>query len=85
MEAQRYLATANLTETLRRRERSQRWLAKKIGISTSLMYFLVRGERTLSADKALRAAAILNEPVDYLFRCTSVHEVSADALMEAVA
>lgn len=67
---QRFAATPNLSATLQRRERSRRWLARKIGVSTSLMTFVVKGERTLSADKAMRAAAVLNEPVDYLFVAT---------------
>lgn len=76
MDRSRYTATPQLTETLARRERSRNWLAKKIGVSSSLMYFLVKGERTISAEKAMRAAAVLNEPVEYLFQCTSVADLA---------
>lgn len=71
MTAQRYIATTNLHATLQRRERSRRWLARKIGVSPSLLTFVVKGERTIAADKALRAAAVLDEPIEYLFVATA--------------
>lgn len=72
MSTQRYEATDRLIETLERRERSLSWLARKIGVSPQLMWFVSRRQRTLGADKAMRAAAVLDEPVDYLFASTSV-------------
>lgn len=68
MDTTRYAATHNLLTTLQRRERSRGWLARKVGVSESLMRFVVGGSRTISADKAFRAAAVLDEPVEYLFR-----------------
>lgn len=68
--ARRFAATENLFATLERRERSRSWLARKIGVSNGLIYFLSQGQRTLSFDKAARAAAILDEPMEWLFRAT---------------
>jgi DNA-binding XRE family transcriptional regulator len=83
MDAMRFTATENLFSTLERRERTRAWLARKIGVSTSLMYFLSRGSRTLSLDKAMRAAAVLDEPLEWLFVATSV--LDQDAEMETAA
>lgn len=72
----RYAATVNLGETLRRRERSASWLARKVGVSISLMGFVVNNQRTLSHEKALLVSAILNEPIDYLFVATDVRSLA---------
>lgn len=83
MSTQRYVATESLAQTLERRERSLSWLARKIGVSTSLMWFVSRGERTLASEKALRAAAVLDEPIEYLFVSTDARDQVAE--VEAVA
>lgn len=77
MSTQRYRATDNLLTTLRRRERSLSWLARKIGVSHQLMSFVSRGERTLAEDKALRASIILDEPVEHLFVSTDATKSDA--------
>jgi hypothetical protein len=83
MSTTRYSATENLIATLRRRERSGSWLARKIGVSPSLVHFVLRGERTMAADKAIRAAAVLDEPIDYLFVNTDAVNSSTEACEEA--
>lgn len=72
------IASPNLMTTLQRRERSQRWLARKTGVSTSLMNFVIRGERTISVEKAYRAASVLGEPIEYLFVATPRNEKSTE-------
>jgi transcriptional regulator with XRE-family HTH domain len=79
MSKTRYAATENLIETLTRRERSLSWLARKIGVSPQLMWFVSKGERTLAADKAYAAALQLGEPIDYLF--VSTDAIENDALV----
>jgi transcriptional regulator with XRE-family HTH domain len=78
MEARRYTPTDQLAATLQKRERSQRWLARKAKVSPSLMSFAIRGERTLSEAAALRAAAALGEEFDELFRSTPQHEANTE-------
>lgn len=70
MSNKRYNATDQLLPTLARRERSLSWLARKVRVSPQLMWFVSRGERTLAEDKALRAAAVLDEEFDRLFVST---------------
>lgn len=70
-------------ETLTRRERSLAWLARKIGVSAQLMWFVSRGERTLSAELAYKAAHELGEPVDFLFVSTSAIDSVAVAGVSA--
>jgi transcriptional regulator with XRE-family HTH domain len=68
----RYTATPKLSATLRKRERSASWLARKIGVSVSLMSYVVNNQRTLSREKAVLAAAVLDEELDDLFSATDV-------------
>lgn len=83
MKTQRYRATPNLDRTLERKERSRRWLARKIGVSPGLLFLLVQGARTLSAEKAFLAAAILDEPVEYLFVSTEQNIVDTQEAIPA--
>lgn len=76
MDGQRYVASPKLTDTLIDRERSRRWLAKKIGVSPTLMTYVISGERTIGAEKAALAAAVLGKPIAYLFVSTQQDEMS---------
>lgn len=80
MDGHRYIASPNLSDTLLDRERSRRWLAKKIGISSTLMTYVISGERTIGAEKATLAAAVLGKPVDFLFVSTDM--INSDIDME---
>lgn len=79
MSKTRYIASENLIETLARRERSLAWLARKIGVSPQLMWFVSRGDRTLSSELAYRAAHELGEPIEYLFVSTDAISMVAGA------
>lgn len=45
-------------------------LAKKLGISPQYYYGVEKGERRLTSDIAVKAAAVLNTTVDYLLGAT---------------
>lgn len=78
MDGQRFTASPNLTATLAERERSRRWLALKIGISPTLMHYVITGERTISPEKAALAAAFLGKPIDVLFMSTEMDNTASE-------
>jgi hypothetical protein len=66
----RFRVSPHLEETLERKERSKRWLARKMGVSHGLLHFALKGERTVGTDAAMKAAVALAEPIEYLFVAT---------------
>ncbi len=71
----RYQST-NLDRVLADQGRKQRWLARRVGVSESLVSMLISGERTISADMAERIAAALDVPLFLLFELS----VSSESL-----
>lgn len=80
MDGQRYIASPNLTATLADRERSRRWLALKIKVSPTLMTYVVTGERSLSAEKAELAAAVLGKKVSEIFVSTDASNLATELI-----
>lgn len=58
---------ANLGAVLRDQGRFQRWLARQVGVSESLISYVIRGERTLGKREAERISQILGVPFFLLF------------------
>lgn len=77
------MALPNLAATLAERERSQRWLAKKIKVSPTLMFYVVTGERTIAADKAALASAVLGKNIEDLFVSTDMAKIDTEMELEA--
>jgi len=72
MAVRRYTATA-LFEVLEAQERTQAWLARKVGCSESLVSKIKTGERPVPEWFAERASRVLNLPITVLF---SVEELA---------
>ncbi len=75
----RFRAT-HLAEILRQNERSQSWLARKVGVSVSLMNYIVKGERTMSFELASAIGDVFGLPL-FLF-CESTSVYKSDTLKE---
>lgn len=59
--------TAALRIALERQERSERWLARKVGVDSSLVHRIINGERRPSDAFKKRAAEVLGIPEELLF------------------
>lgn len=82
-ETRRYTAT-NLRSVLREQERTVAWLARKCGVSVTLMHYIAHRQRTASHQVAQRAADVLNVPLFLLFDFTD-ENIDTASEMEAVA
>ena len=63
MREQRRFRATHLAELLDTHERSQLWLARKVGVSQSLMHYIVHGQRTMGIEVAQSIADTFNVPV----------------------
>lgn len=81
----RYLPTPAFAATMDE-GRSQRWLARKVGVDDTLLSKARHGERTLSFAVALRVSELLGVPFSVLFvPAVSVKTNQSDVKAEAVA
>lgn len=76
-EQTRLRATPNLAAILAENERSQSWLARKIGVSVTLMHYIVSGERTMSQQQGEQIADLFGVPLFLVAESTSVDKVDA--------
>lgn len=81
---ERYRAT-QLAPILKSQGRHQRWLAKQLGIHESYLSRVISGEKSLSADKAERAAVLLGVPLFVLFELLDRSDSDLSINPEAIA
>lgn len=60
-------ATTNLPEILAAMERDRAWLARKMGVSLSLVCYVIDGKRTITPNFVDRACRALNLPASAIF------------------
>jgi plasmid maintenance system antidote protein VapI len=63
---ERYVA-ANLLLVLREQGRLQKWVAKQIGVTESMISHVLKGRKTLSRSQAERVSQVLGVPFFVLF------------------
>lgn len=74
----RYTATT-LRAALDKQERSIAWLARKCGVTYSLMNYIVNGQRTASHEVASDIVKVVGGSFSELFESTSADESVTDA------
>lgn len=57
---------ARLGEILKEQGRSQRWLARRIGVSDAMLSLVISGQRTFTPEAAAKVATTLNLPLFFL-------------------
>lgn len=72
---------ARLGEILKEQGRTQRWLARRIGVSDALLSLVISGQRTFTPEAAEKVAQTLNLPLFFLADSLPVGRIS-DAPME---
>lgn len=72
---QRFVAT-HLDDVLKQQGRSRVWLARRIGVSPSLMQFICTGRRTASAEVVRDVEAALGVPFFLMFESTEVSRMA---------
>ena len=81
MSNERYTPT-HLKAVLEKQGRTGAWLAKRTGLSSSLVEKALRGERTFNADAADLVADALDLPLFLLMDVAPVRESGSDATTE---
>ena len=72
---ERFIAT-HLDDVLKQQGRSRVWLARRIGVSSSLMQFICTGRRTASAEVVEDVEAALGVPFFLMFKSTEVSDMA---------
>lgn len=74
---------ARLGEILKEQGRTQRWLAKRIGVSDALLSLVISGQRTFTPEAAARVATTLNLPLFFLADTLPIGRISDSATEHA--
>src|SRR3954453_6864269 len=76
---ERYVATANLAAVLEVQGRKQAWLARRLGISTSLLCLIIGGAKTVDRARGQQIADALGVPFRLLFKLRKGSNMIPDA------
>lgn len=75
MAKQQRLRATELQRVFKSQGRKLQWLAGRAGLSEPFTSRVIRGERTVSQEKAQRIADALGTPLFLIFECTYVHQI----------
>lgn len=84
MSTKRYRAT-HLKTVMDEQGRKRAWLARKAGVSESMVRFILAGERTASHDVASRISLAVGVPISFVFDGTDVPNIGAPVRQEVAA
>lgn len=74
---------ARLGEILKEQGRTQRWLARRVGVSDALLSLIISGQRTFSPPLAQKVALTLNLPLFFLSDTLPIGRISDSATEHA--